>query len=111
MTSYRLVRLVRSSSSEVYLMWDGPTRIGQADLHYAEGLVHATLILEQPLERSVIEELIDQLDDDVVSSYLPDFEREDFFVNVFAGEEILSYSDAEDEDEDDEDDEDEDGTP
>ncbi len=99
-SAYKLVRLIRTPSSEVYLMWDNGNRIGQADIHYAEGLVHCTLIVEQTMTREEIEAIIAQLDDDVVSSYLPDFEREDFFVNVFSGEEILSYSDTEDDDSD-----------
>ena len=97
-SAYKLVRLIRTPSSEVYLLWDDAQRVGQVDLHYAEGLVHCTVILEQTLTREEIEGLIEQLDDDVVSSYLPDFEREDFFVNVFSGEELMSYSDSEDDD-------------
>lgn len=98
MADYKLVRLVRTPSSEVYLMWQGAARMGQVDIHYADGLVHVTVILEQALDRPGIEALIGQLDDDVISSYLPDFEREDLFVNVYTGEEILSYSDGEDDD-------------
>lgn len=98
---YKLVRLIRTPSSEVYLLWDDGERVGQADIHYAEGLVHCTIVVEQDLTREEIDALIAQLDDDVVSSYLPDFEREDFFVNVFSGEEILSYSDTEDDETDD----------
>lgn len=98
MSDYKLVRLVRTAYSEVYLLWDDDVRVGQVDLHYAEGLVHGTIIVEQQLSREQIEALISQLDEDVVSSYLPDFEREDFFVNVYAGEEILSFSDTDDDD-------------
>ncbi|MCC7491867.1 MAG: hypothetical protein IT204_05945 [Fimbriimonadaceae bacterium] len=97
-SNYKLVRLIRTPSSEVYMIWEADERVGQADIHYAEGLVHCTILLEQTLERQPIEALIAQLDDDVVSSYLPDFDREDFFVNVFSGEEILSYSDSDDDD-------------
>lgn len=105
--NYKLVRLIRTPSSECYLIWDENSRVGQADIHYTEGLVHCTIILEEEMSSERINELISQLDDDVVSSYLPDFEREDFFVNVFVGEEVMSYSDDEsDDDEDDEDDDD-----
>jgi hypothetical protein len=38
------------------------------------------------------QELLAQLDDDVVSSYMPVFEREDFIVVIFRGEEIESFS-------------------
>jgi hypothetical protein len=101
---FKIVRLVRTPSSEIYLVWDGDDRVGQVDLHYAEDIVHATLILEERLADDELEELIEQLDEDIVSSYLPDFEREDFLVSVFVGEEILSYSEAEDEAEDEDED-------
>ena len=106
-SNYKLVRLIRTPTSECYLIWNETSRVGQADIHYTEGLVHCTIIVEEELNNDQINELVAQLDDDVVSSYLPDFEREDFFVNVFVGEEVMSYSDSDDDDEDDEDGDDE----
>jgi hypothetical protein len=112
---YRLSRLVRTQSSEVFLVWEEDRRIGQLDLHYAHTTIHATHVLEADLPVSVEEELLSQIDDDVVSSYLPSFEREDFLVTVFRGDEISTYNDSsgalddmddehfEDEDEDDDD--------
>jgi hypothetical protein len=38
------------------------------------------------------QELFAQLDDDVVSSYMPVFQREDFIIVVFRGEETESFS-------------------
>lgn len=118
---YRLSRLVRTASSEIFLIWEDDRRIGQIDLHFAieSRTVHATLLLEADLTVAVEEELLAQIDDDIVSSYLPSFEREDFLVTVFRGEEISNYTDSsgalddmdddrfgddEDEDEEDEDD-------
>ena len=115
---YRLSRLVRTQSSEIFLIWDEDRRIGQLDLHYAieSRTIHATLMLEADLPVTVEEDLLAQIDDDIVSSYLPSFEREDFLVTVFRGEEISNYTDSsgalddiddeqfeDDEDEDDED--------
>jgi len=93
---YRLSRLVRTQSSEIFLIWEEDRRIGQLDLHYAieSRTIHATLILEADLPVSTEEELLAQIDDDVVSSYLPSFEREDFLVTVFRGEEISNYTDS-----------------
>lgn len=91
---YRLSRLVRTQSSEIFLIWEEDRRIGQLDLHYAHTTIHATLVLEADLPVSAEEELLSQIDDDVVSSYLPSFEREDFLVTVFRGEEISTYNDA-----------------
>jgi hypothetical protein len=89
---FHLVRSLRTFSSEVYLIWDGEQRLGQVDLHYADTTVHATVMLEADLPPQQRQELLAQLDDDVVSSYMPVFEREDFIVVIFRGEEIESFS-------------------
>ena len=91
---YRLSRLVRTQSSEIYLVWEEDRRVGQLDLHYAHDTIHATLVLEADLPVSTEEELLAQIDEDIVSSYLPSFDREDFLVTVFRGEEISSYTDS-----------------
>lgn len=108
-TRFKLTRLVRTQSSEIYLMWDGDKRIGQIDMHYAHDTIHATVIFETDLTVNEEEELLAQIDDDIVTSYLPRFEREDFVAHVFRGEEISRYTDCsgamDDMDEDEDDDE------
>ena len=91
---FRLTRLVRTSSSEIYLIWEEDHRVGQLDLHYAHDTIHATLILEAVLSVASEEELRRQIDEDIVSSYLPSFDRNDFLITVFRGEEISSYTDS-----------------
>lgn len=91
---FRLTRLLRTNSSEIYLIWEDQNRVGQIDLHYAHDTIHATLILEGSLTITSEEELLSQIDEEIVTSYLPDFERNDFIVTVFRGEEITSYSDS-----------------
>jgi hypothetical protein len=86
------VRSLRTLSSELYLIWEGERRIGQVDLHYADTTVHATVILEAHLPPEQQQDLFAQLDEDVVSSYMPVFEREDFIIVVFRGEEVASFS-------------------
>jgi hypothetical protein len=71
-------------------------------LHYAQDTIHATLILETDLSVTSEEELLTQIDEDIVSSYLPSFERDDFLVTVFRGEEISSYTDSQSLEEDEE---------
>jgi len=100
--SVKLVRVVRTSSSEVYIIWQEDTRLGQVDIHYGQDLVHATLVLEKDLTAEQQGDLIDQLDQDIVSSHLPQFAREDFLVTVFRGTELESFSDGEPDVEDDE---------
>ncbi len=93
-TSYRLTRLVRTQTSEIYLIWDEDRRLGQLDLHYAHDTIHGTLILEGDLSLEQEEGLIAQIDDDIVQAYLPSFDREDFLITVFRGEEISHYTDS-----------------
>jgi len=89
---FRLVRSLRTLSSEIYLVWEGERQIGQVDMHYADSTVHATVILEAELPPEAQQQLFAQLDDDVVSSYLPVYEREDLIIVVFRGEEVESFS-------------------
>ena len=99
---FRLTRLVRTNSSEIYLIWEENNRVGQLDLHFAHDTIHATLILEADLSVPLEEELLTQIDEDIVSSYLPSFDRNDFMVTVFRGEEISSYTDSQSIEDDDE---------
>ncbi len=91
---YRLSRLVRTLSSEVHLIWDADRRIGQVDVHFSHDTIHATIILEADLTVGEEEKLIAQIDDEVVDSYLPKFDRDDFVAHVFRAEQINRYTDA-----------------
>lgn len=93
---FRLSRLVRTASSEIYVIWEGERRIGQTHLHYAHDTIHTTVMLEVDLSITEEEDLVQQIDEDIVSSYLPSFEREDLLVTIFRGEEINSFSYAPD---------------
>ena len=103
--SARFARVVRTETSEVYLIWQDETRIGQVDLHYGWDLIHATLLLERDLTSEQQADLVDLLDQDIVSSHLPRFTREDFLVTVFRGTELEPFADGEPDVEDDENDE------
>lgn len=93
---FRLSRLVRTVASEVYIIWQEERRLGQTHLHYAHDTIHATILLEEDLSVTDEEDLLQQIDDDIVSSYLPSFEREDLLVTIFRGEEVNSFSYAPD---------------
>jgi hypothetical protein len=102
------MRLVRTSSSEIYVIWEGEDRVGQIDVHYASDTIHATLVLETDLSISSEKELLEQIDQDVVSSYLPIFERDNLLIAIYRGTEINTYMDPHaslDEEDDDDDDE------
>ncbi|NIM04441.1 MAG: hypothetical protein GTO55_00930 [Armatimonadetes bacterium] len=92
MTRYRLSRLLKTSASEVYLIWEGERRIGQVDIHYADSIIHAHMLLEVDLSDEEIMSLCAQIDEDIVTSYLPCFEREEFVITIFRGEEMDSFT-------------------
>ena len=89
---FKLSRLVRTAASEIYIIWEGDTRVGQVHLHYAHDTIHAALLLEIDLAVNEEEDLLEAIDEDIVSSYLPSFEREDLLVTVFRAEELSSFS-------------------
>lgn len=89
---FRLSRNVRTVSSEIYVIWDNETRVGQLHLHYAHDTIHAAILLEVDLSVKEEEELLETIDEDIVSSYLPCFEREDLLVTLYRAEELSSFS-------------------
>jgi hypothetical protein len=89
---FRLSRNVRTVSSEIYVIWDNETRVGQLHLHYAHDTIHASVLLEVDLSVKEEEELLETIDEDIVSSYLPSFEREDLLVTLYRAEELSSFS-------------------
>lgn len=89
---FRLSRVVRTVSSEIYVIWEGERRIGQLHLHFAHYTIHLTLIFEVDVPLAGEEQLLAEIDDQIVSSYLPSFEREEMLVTVFRGEEVSSFS-------------------
>jgi hypothetical protein len=91
-SAFRLVRLLRTLSSEIYVIWRADQRVGQVDIHYADNSVQADLFLESALDEEEQHDLIHQLDDDVVSSYLPSFDRDQFIVTIFVGQEVDSFN-------------------
>lgn len=92
MARYRLSRLLRTQSSEVYLIWAGERRLGQVDLHYADAIIHANMLLEADLNEDEVMLLCAQIDEDIATSYLPSFEREEFIITIFRGEEVDSFN-------------------
>ncbi len=112
-TRYRLSRILRTLSSEVYVIWEAESRLGQVDFHFGSETIQATLILEHDLPLSEERELLALLEDDVASSHLNRYQRADYVVHVYGGHEINRYVETSDElhdigdDEEDDDDDDE----
>ncbi len=98
---YRLTRVMRTHTSEIYLAWRDERRVAQIDLHYGPDTIQGTVILEEDFDEDALHALVKQIDRDVVASYLQDFERENFLVSVFRGEEVMTTSDEDSEDDED----------
>jgi len=91
----RFVRVVRTPHSEQYILWEDETRLGQIDIHYNMDLINATLVVEKELDASRQNAIINQIDEEIITSYLPQFERENFLITIFHGRELEPYSDGE----------------
>ena len=107
MADYRFSREARTPHSEVYTIDDGEHALGRVDLHYTGSAAHATLVVHAALGDDAVQDLIEAVDEQIVTSADP--YREDLVVTVWRGEEMGVFADDDgSDDEDDGDDEDED---
>ncbi len=103
MAEFRFTREARTPYSESYRIDDGDHAIARADIHFASAGAHATLAVHQSVSDDTLHELLEALDDEIVSTADP--YREDLIVTVWRGEEVGVFAD----DNDDEDGDGEDG--
>ena len=110
MAEFKFTREARTPHSECYRVDDGEHAIARADIHLTAAGAHATLVIHQSVSDDTLHELLEALDDEIVSTADP--YREDLIVTVWRGEEVGVFADdSEDEDDEDEDeDEDSDGS-
>jgi hypothetical protein len=105
MADYRFAREARTPYSEVYAIDDGQHSLGRVDVHYTASAAHATLIVHHSLSEELVQDLLEAIDDQIVTSADP--YREDLVVTVWRGEEVGVFADEsalDDEDEEDEED-------
>lgn len=95
--SVRFVRMVRTLSSEIYEIRAADLRVGQIDVHYAGEVIYVSAIVEPALPPDAEQTLVSQIDQEIVSSYLPSYARTDLIVTIFSGAERSHYSDVFDE--------------
>ncbi|HEX2915409.1 MAG TPA: hypothetical protein VH186_31915 [Chloroflexia bacterium] len=109
MSLYNFSRQFRTSSSEGYAIMESDIRIGRVDLHYGTERVYATIVIEQDMEESDVAQIIDEIDNSLVST--ASTRRDDLHVWVYSGREVGFFTDNEPYDEEfegDEEEEDED---
>ena len=91
MAEYDFQRDCRTPYSEAYTILDGETPIGHLDLHFTTTLVHGTLCVVESLTQEDVQELIEFVDDELVS--VLGVPREEFIVHVFQGRQTGVFSD------------------
>ena len=106
MADYRFAREARTPYSEVYAIDDGQHSLGRVDVHYTASATHATLIVHTSLSEEMLQSLLEELDDQIVTSADP--YREDLVVTVWRGKEVGVFADESSFDDEDDDDLDED---
>jgi hypothetical protein len=108
MPGYRYERQCRTPRSEQYVIWQEALQVGRVDLHFGDNVVHALLAVEEKHTEDDIMDLIDSIDEELVTA--ADVVRDDFVVAVYQGREVGVYTDEffeGDEDEEEEEDEEE----
>lgn len=105
MPEYHFEREARTPYSEVYTVNDGQHSLGRVDLHYTSGVTYVTLAVHTSIKDADLHDLLEAIDDDIVSSADP--YREDLIVTVWRGEEVGVFADDDDDDFEDDEDEDE----
>ena len=98
MEALRYDRLYRTPNSEAYLISEDDETLARVELHYTSSIAYGLFVLERELEGEALTELIERIDDDLVSS--ADVPRDDFVVSVYQGHEVGVFSDSDAEDED-----------
>jgi len=90
--NYSFSRILRTLSSEIYLAYENKdNKIAEIHIHYVGASIFCTVLIEES-ENIDVDNLLEALEADVVSSCIPDYEREDFSVVVFKAKEMSSFS-------------------
>ncbi len=66
MAEYGFQREVRTPSSESFFVIDAEDRdVGRLDIHYPQGMVHATLVLKEEVSEADLREIVNQFFQDM----------------------------------------------
>jgi hypothetical protein len=90
-SDFRFEREVRTPYSEAYTIRENDRQVGRIDIHFADGLVHLSVAVDESLTQDAIQEIIDTVDEDMVDAV--GISREGFVVHVFQGRETGVFSD------------------
>ncbi len=86
MTTYTLQREVRTPHSESYFVVDAEDRdVGRLDVHFPQGMVHATLIVRENLTEEELREIVNRFIQEM--NQLVGVDGIEVAVHAFQGEE------------------------
>ena len=91
MADFSFEREVRTPYSEAYTIQENDRTVGRIDIHFADGVVHLAVAVDESLTQDAIQEIIDTVDEDMVDAV--GIAREGFVVHVFQGRETGVFSD------------------
>ena len=91
MSDFSFEREVRTPYSEAYTIREEDRQVGRIDIHFADGVVHLAVSVDESLTQDAIQEIIDTVDEDMVDAV--GIAREGFVVHVFQGKETGVFSD------------------
>jgi hypothetical protein len=88
---FNFEREVRTPYSEAYTIREDERQVGRIDIHFADGMVHVAVAVDESLTQDAIQEIIDTVDEDLVDAV--GIGRDGFVVHVFQGRETGVFSD------------------
>ncbi len=91
MADFNFEREVRTPYSEAYTIREDERQVGRIDIHFADGMVHVAVAVDESLTQDAIQEIIDTVDEDLVDAV--GIGRDGFVVHVFQGRETGVFSD------------------
>ncbi len=91
MPDFSFEREVRTPYSEAYTIREDDRQVGRLDIHFADGVVHLAVTVDESLTQEAIQEIIETVDEDMVDAV--GIAREGFVVHVFQGRETGVFSD------------------
>lgn len=90
MIDFYFERECRTPHSECYTVMQDDNPLGRVDIHYAQGVIHATLSIAESLTNDDIQFLVDRIDEELLDSV--GIARQEVIVHVHQGRDLGVFS-------------------
>lgn len=91
--NFNFIRVVRTPQSEQYTILSKADVVGHVDIHFTPDTAHASVILVRVISDEHVRTLIAEIDETLIASVLPPYERLDCIITIFHGSEIGTFAD------------------